>query len=82
LDIFEAFLTGKTFIISSPIKFKKKRKKAFASECGNVYKEFHGSNPISLDFLIFLKQNFNAYKDDAIDESRFQKSNIYKYLTT
>ena len=82
LDIFEAFLTGKTFIISSPVRFKKRRKKAFASECGNVYQAVNGSKPISLDFLIFLKQNFNAYKDEAIDENRFQKSNIYKYLTT
>lgn len=82
LDIFEAFLTGKTFIISSPIKFKNKSKKAFASECGNVYKAVHGSKTISLDLLIFLKQNFDIYKDEEIDENRFQKSNIYKYLTT
>lgn len=81
-DIFEAFFNKKSFLRANPIKFRAKIKKAFASECGKMYREVNGSKPISLDFLKLIKQNFDAYKDEVIDENRFQKSNIYKYLTT
>lgn len=75
------FHKGKFPKLSKKIIVAKVNKKRFGWALNRIYRS-QKSNPLTIEYLLFAKENISLFADVEFDELRFKESNLYKYFTT
>jgi len=84
-EIVKAVLTnyfkGKTVKEYNPVFVKYGNKKKLAFACGELYKALK-AEPITYEYLFLIKSLFQIFISETIEETNYNKSNLYNYCTT
>jgi hypothetical protein len=73
------FKNGKFPKLEKKITFKRCNKKKIGWALNEIY-TFCKTEHLSVEYLRFACENINLFKNDTINETKFQDSNIYKYF--
>lgn len=74
------FKDGRTPEKKAPVFIRNGNKKKLAYACGKIFRSLK-NEPLSYGYLLLLKNTFEVYANEEIEENKANKSNLYKYCT-
>jgi hypothetical protein len=79
--LYTFFVKDKFPELTKKIKFNSINKKRVGWALNCIFNELKPNDNLSLDYLIFAKNNINLFEETKFDKKNYLKSNLYKYFT-